>query len=120
MDSDTDIQELKNRIQEFCEKRDWGQYHNGKELSIGIATEASELLEHFRFKSEEEVEAVFDDPEKSQVEDEMADVFYFLLRMAQVYNIDLSEALDNKMEENREKYPVEKSKGSNKKYDKLE
>jgi NTP pyrophosphatase (non-canonical NTP hydrolase) len=78
-------------------------------------------LEHFRFKSKEEVEAIFDNSKTTEeVEAEMADVLYFLLRMAQIYDIDLSEALENKMKENREKYPVEKSKGSNKKYDKLE
>jgi NTP pyrophosphatase (non-canonical NTP hydrolase) len=78
-------------------------------------------LEHFRFKSKEEVEAIFDNSKTTEeVEAEMADVLYYLLRMAQIYDIDLSEALENKMKENREKYPVEKSKGSNKKYDKLE
>lgn len=78
-------------------------------------------MEHFRFKSKEEVEAIFDNSKTTEeVEAEMADVLYFLLRMAQIYDIDLSEALENKMKENREKYPVEKSKGSNKKYDKLE
>lgn len=121
MDSETDLKELKDKVQEFCEERDWSQYHNGKELSIGIATEASELLEHFRFKSEQEIEHIFEDEDKrAKVESEMADVFYFLLRLAQLYGVDLSEAMERKMMENQEKYPIEKARGSNKKYDELD
>lgn len=120
MDSDTNVQELKDEIREFCERRDWDQYHDGKELSIGVATEASELLDHFRFKSKEEIEEIFEDPDRSrEIKAEMADVLYFLLRMSQVYDIDLSNALEQKMKENREKYPREKSRGSNKKYTEL-
>ena len=68
MDSKTTVQELKERIKFFCEERDWDQFHDAKELSIGIITEASELLEHFRFKSKKEVEDLFDD-ESKQLDD---------------------------------------------------
>ena len=117
MDSETNIQELKEKIKEFCEERDWGQYHNAKELVIGIVTEASELLEHFRFKSYEGVDAFFKSPDKKrEMSEELADVLYFVLRLAQRYNIDLTTALNKKMEKNEQRYPVEKARGLNKKY----
>lgn len=117
MDDKTTIKELKEKIQEFCELRDWDQYHNAKELSIGIVTEASELLQHFRFKSEKQVDEMFQNKLKRQeISEEMADVLYFLIRLSQRYNIDLSTELSKKIKKNEEKYPVEKVKGSNKKY----
>jgi|TARA_Y100000310_G_C20689773_1_gene821454 NTP pyrophosphatase (non-canonical NTP hydrolase) len=120
MDSETHIQELKEKIKKFCEDRDWDQYHNAKDLAIGIITESSELLEHFRFKSEKQIEELFNTPEKKEkISEEMADVLYFLLRLAQKYDIDLVSTLSKKMDKNEEKYPIEKSKGSNKKYTEL-
>lgn len=117
MDSKTNIKELKDQIQRFCEARDWDQYHNAKDLAIGIITESSELLEHFRFKSHQEIEEMFQNPEKREkISEEMADVLYFLLRLAQRYEIDLTVELKKKMEKNEKKYPLEKARGSNKKY----
>jgi len=117
MDSKTDIAQLKKRVQKFCEERDWDQYHNAKDLAIGVSTEAAELLEHFRFKSEKEIEEMFKDAKKKgEITEEVADVFYFLLRLSQKYDIDLSDALENKILKNEKKYPIEKAKGSNKKY----
>ena len=116
-DNKTTIGELKEEIRKFCELRDWDQYHNAKELAIGIVTEASELLEHFRFKSENQVDTMFqNNSKKHKLTEEMADVLYFLIRLAQRYNIDLTTELENKIKKNREKYPIEKVKGSNKKY----
>ncbi|MBI2499241.1 nucleotide pyrophosphohydrolase [Candidatus Woesearchaeota archaeon] len=120
MDHSTKIQELKEKIKQFCEDRDWDQYHGAKELSIGVITEASELLEHFRFKSEKEIEEFFkDNNKKEKISEEVADVLYFILRFAQRYDIDLATVLNKKMEKNEQKYPLEKSKGSNKKYTEL-
>ena len=119
-DSSSTIEELKNIIKKFCEERDWDQYHNAKDLSIGIITEASELLEHFRFRSEKDVEDLFNSDEKrKEISQEMADVLYFLLRLSQKYKIDLSEELKLKLETNEKRYSVEKSRGSNKKYTEL-
>jgi len=116
-DKDTNIESLKSKVKEFCDKRDWDQFHDAKELSIALSIEASELLEHFRWKTKEEVKEKMSKPEKvEEIKDEMADVLYFLLRIAQMENIDLSEALENKMEKNDKKYPVDKARGSNKKY----
>ncbi|MBI2671406.1 nucleotide pyrophosphohydrolase [Candidatus Woesearchaeota archaeon] len=114
------INELEEKIKKFCEERDWDQYHNAKDLAIGVITEASELLEHFRFKSEQEIEEMFrNEIKRQEISEEMADVLYFLLRLSQKYHIDLSTEFYKKMEKNEQKYPVEKSKGSNKKYNEL-
>ena len=80
MDKDTSIQEVKERVKKFCDKREWGEYHDAKELAIGIITEASELLHMFRFKSKEEAEAMFKNEEKRQeINEEVADIFVFTL-----------------------------------------
>jgi NTP pyrophosphatase (non-canonical NTP hydrolase) len=116
-DDTTNIAELKGKVKRFCEARDWDQYHNAKDLAIGVSTEAGELLDLFRFKSPGEVEEMFlDDGEREDIEDEMADVLFFLLRMAQMNDIDLSGAFERKMLKNEKEYPVEKARGSNKKY----
>lgn len=111
------VQSLKDIVQSMCEDRDWDQFHNPKDLAIGIITEASELLELFRFKSKTEVMDLLTDNDKmGKVKDELADIFFFILRFCQMYEIDLTESLLCKIEKNKEKYPIELSKGSNKKY----
>jgi len=119
-DSVTTVSELKDLVRKFCEDRDWDQYHNAKDLAIGVITESSELLEHFRFKSNLEIEQMLKHPKKrEEIGDEMADILYFLLRLAQRYDIDLASELKKKIDKNEMKYPVEKAKGSNKKYTEL-
>lgn len=116
-DNDTQISILKNIVKEFCEQRDWDQYHDPKDLAIAIITEASELLEIFRFKTHDDMEQMLCDPGKrKEIADELADVFYFILRFSQKYGFDLSSEFIRKMSENGKKYPVEKFLGSNKKY----
>lgn len=115
-----ELETLINEVRDFCEARDWDQFHNIKDLAIGVVTEGAELLEMFRFQSSEECEALVADPARREaLEDEMADVFFFLLRIAGRYNIDLPAALRAKMKKNAAKYPVEKARGSNRKYDEL-
>lgn len=119
-DPDTTLAALKERVVAFCEARDWDQFHDPKDLAIGIVTEASELLALFRFLSEEQVTALQADPAKrARVEEELADVLFFVLRFAERSGIDLATAFDAKMAKNATKYPVEKSRGSNRKYDEL-
>lgn len=114
------IGELTKRVQDFCEARDWDQFHGPKDLAIGVITEASELLEHFRFQSDEQALALLSDPHfKEEIEDELADVLFFLLRFSQRFDVDLTKALLRKIEKSEQKYPVEKSKGKNTKYTKL-
>jgi NTP pyrophosphatase (non-canonical NTP hydrolase) len=120
-DNQARVAELKQLVKKFSEERDWDQFHNAKDLAIGIVTEASELLDIFRFKSEKEVEAMFKDgPASKNISDELADVFYFALRLAQRYDIDVSNTLKEKIEQNSKKYPVETARGSNRKYTELQ
>ena len=120
MDDKTNIKQLKEMVKAFCEERDWDQYHNAKDLAIGIITESSELLEHFRFKSTKEVDDLFKEKiKKEEISEELADVLFFILRFAEKYHIDLSDELEKKLDKNAEKYPIEKSRGYNKKYNEL-
>lgn len=114
------IEELTELVRKFCEERDWDQFHNPKDLAIGISTEANELLDIFRFQREEDIKNIFeDDQRRTHVEEEIADVFFFVLRFAQMNQIDLASALKSKMMKNAKKYSVEKAKGKNLKYTQL-
>jgi NTP pyrophosphatase (non-canonical NTP hydrolase) len=120
-DDVTNISHLKEKIKDFCTARDWDQFHDAKELAIALSIEASELLEHFRWIGREEVNSKFDVPEKrEEIEDELADILTFVLRIAQMYDIDLSKSFDRKLGKNNEKYSVDKCKGLCKKYTELE
>ncbi len=114
------IQELMDKVRLFCEERDWDQFHNPKDLAIGISTEANELLDIFRFKSIEQMQDLFQDMNKKEhIEEELADTLFFVLRFAQINNIDLAKALEMKLKKNAIKYSVESSKGLNNKYNEL-
>ena len=118
MDAQTTIADLKQKVKVFCEKRDWDQFHNPKELAIGLSIEASELLEHFLWLQKGEIDSKLAS-KREAIEDELADILYFVLRIAQMNDIDLSEALASKLQKNDLKYPVEKSKGKHTKYTEL-
>jgi NTP pyrophosphatase (non-canonical NTP hydrolase) len=119
-DDKTTVSELKEVVKKFCEERDWDQFHNPKDLAIGISTEANELLALFRFKTESDIKDMISDPKKrNEIGDELADILYFVLRFAQMNNFDLSEELKRKIIKNNERYPVSKAKGSNKKYNEV-
>lgn len=111
------IEQLQKIFQKFCEDRDWDQFHTPKELAIGMVTESAELLDIFRFKSNLEMKELFSNPKsKEHIDEELADVFTFVLRFAQMNNIDLEQAFLSKLEKNNLKYPVDKVKGKSKKY----
>ncbi len=120
MDETATLSELKALARSFCEERDWDQFHTPKELAIGIITEASELLEKFLFLDEAQASALFERADtRREIEDELADVLFFVLRFAQRFGIDLDNALANKTQANAERYPVEKARGRNVKYSEL-
>jgi NTP pyrophosphatase (non-canonical NTP hydrolase) len=117
--SDT-LREMTQMVQNFCEERDWDQYHTPKELAIGLVTEASELLDLFRFQTDAQIEAQLLRPDqRTAIEDEVADVLFFLLRMAQRNNFNLRDVLQRKIQKNALKYPVERARSSNAKYTQL-
>ena len=98
------------QVKDFCDARDWRKYHTPKELAIGMATESSELLQLFRFMSDERIAEMFEDAEQRQaIEDEVADTLLFLLRFADLNRINLPAALSSKLVRNGERYPINAS-----------
>lgn len=114
MDNDK-LTQYRLAVRQFCDARDWGQFHNPKDMAISLTLEASEVLEHFQWKNEEEV-AAFLQSNKGDVAEELADVFYWILRMSDKLDIDLGAAFEQKLAKNNQKYPVEKARGNHKKY----
>lgn len=114
----SDIENFSKRILDFRDARDWKQFHNPKDLALSLVLEAAEVMEHFQWKSHAEIEEYIK-THKEHIGDELADVLYYILLMSKDLNIDIIEALDNKMKKNEEKYPVEKSKGNHTKYNNL-
>ncbi len=112
------IQALTQRIVAFRDARDWKQFHSPKELSVAIAAEAGELLQHFVWQStEQSVQRAID--RKQEIASEMADVAILLMELADVLNVPLGEAVADKLARNEERYPADKARGSNKKYNEL-
>lgn len=103
---------LLSEILEFRDERDWKQFHNPKDLAIALSGEASELLQEFLWKASDEAEL-------SRVREELADVFIYAILLADHYGIDIPDAINAKLDLNRERYPVEKSKGNAEKYTRL-
>jgi dCTP diphosphatase len=112
------LNELMSRIRAFNEARDWAQFHNPKDLAISLSLEAAEVLEHFQWKSPEEMRRHLAE-NGAQVADELADVLYWVLLMSDYFGIDMPETLDRKMTQNEAKYPADKAKGSHAKYTEL-
>lgn len=112
-----DIEKIQSILKNFADERDWDQFHSVKNLSMALTVEAAELLEISQWLTEEQSNKIKENPKlKSKMEDEVADVFVYLLRIASKTDINLEEAILNKIKKNAEKYPVELSKGNAKKY----
>ncbi len=107
-----DYKKIQDELREFSKSRDWDQFHNGKDLSLALSIEASELLEAFLWKSADKV-----DPEK--VKEELADVFLYAFMIADKYGLDVMEICEAKLRLNAAKYPVEKARGIARKYTEL-
>ena len=108
----TDIEQILEELRRFNQERDWDQFHNGKDLAIGLSVEASELLELFLWKNPEAVD-------QGKIREELADVLNYAFQMAEKYGLDIKEIMMEKIRRNAEKYPVEKARGSAKKYNEL-
>lgn len=109
------MEELIKRVVAFRDERNWGQFHNAKDLAISLNLEAGELLENFQWISSEEATS----QKLLNIQDEIADVMIYALLLCHEINIDPQSAIINKLEKNNVKYPVNKSFGSNRKYDQL-
>ena len=108
----SDIKEITEALIKFRNERDWEQFHNPKDLAVALSIEASELLENFLWKSPEEAD-------KEKVKEELADVLAYSLLLAEKYEFNVKDILLDKIKKNGEKYPIEKAKGTAKKYTEL-
>jgi NTP pyrophosphatase (non-canonical NTP hydrolase) len=119
-DSTACLAELKNRILAFARERDWEQFHAPKNLSMALAAEAAELMEHFLWASPEKSREIACDPAKRQmIAEELADVVIYALEFANSTGLDVAGAIEDKMAANARKYPVEKARGRADKYNEL-
>ena len=108
---------INSELEKFAKDRDWDQFHSVKNLTMALSVETAELVEIFQWLNEEQSARVKDNPElMSKVQDEVADIFVYLLRIIGKTNIDLESAVLQKMEKNAAKYPIELAKGNAKKY----
>ena len=112
------LEELTKKIIAFRDARDWRQFHNPKDLALSLVLEAAEVLEHFQWKSASEIDNYIK-TNKNDIGEELADVLYWVLLMSKDLDIDISQALKDKMRQNEHKYPIEKAKGKHTKYNKL-
>lgn len=108
----SDLKDITSALLEFRDERDWAQFHNPKDLALALNIEASELLETFLWKSSAQADI-------AQVKEELADVFAFAFLLAEQYGFDVKQIVQEKIEKNALKYPVDKSKGVAKKYTEL-
>ena len=112
---ETDIQSLTNALRAFAKDRDWGQFHSPKNLASALTVEAAELLEHFQWMTEEQSRQL-SATKTAEIAAEAADVFLYLLQLCDKLNIDLVQASKEKILLNEQRYPVESTRGSNRKY----
>ena len=114
----TDLQSLTDALNAFRDARDWRQFHTPKDMAISVVLEAGELLEHFQWKSADEMSIHVRD-HKSEISEEVADIFTFLLEFADDCGIDLVAATYAKLAKSEKKYPVAKARGNHTKYTEL-
>lgn len=105
----SDVQEIINKLTKFRDERDWSQFHNPKDLAIALNIEVGELLELYLWKTSEQADI-------QKVKEELADVFSFAFLLAEKYGFDVKKIVEEKISKNALKYPIEKSKGSSRKY----
>ena len=109
------LQNLRARIRQFADERDWDQFHSPKNLAMALIVEAAELVEHFQWLTEEQ-SCSLSAEKQSEIEMELADILIYLVRIADKLDIDLEQAAFKKLQSNAEKYPAEKVRGLSKKY----
>ena len=111
-DNDTKINDLKNTVENFVDEREWRQFHNPKNLSMSIAIESAELMELFQWLSKKEsIKAMSSGKLRRNAIDEISDVFIYLIAFCNENDIDIKQAIDQKMKKNKKKYPANIFKG---------
>lgn len=112
-----DVAPVVRALREFAREREWDQFHSPKNLAMALSAEVGELTEIFQWMTEDQSRVAASDPATAQaVRDELADVQLYLVRLADVLGVDLNQAVTDKLHRNAIKYPVDKSRGSSKKY----
>lgn len=114
----TELENLKLKLREFAKERDWDQFHSPKNFSMALIVECAELVEHFQWLTDEQSKKLSNETLK-EVRLEMADIFIYLMRLADKLDIDLMDAANDKIKLNAKKYPIDKAKGLATKYNKL-
>ena len=114
----TNVEDLTERIRAFADERDWEQFHSPKNLAMALSVEVAELMEHFMWLTGEESRSLGDE-KRGEVREEVGDCSIYLLRLSDQLGIDPLEAAQQKLAANAKKYPVDKARGSAKKYDRL-
>ncbi len=109
------LHELALEIRKFCDDREWGQFHNAKDLSIAISLESSELLQHFLWQNGGQVEERARH-RREAITHEMADIAIYLIELANVLQVDLTAAIRDKLRLNEDRYPVARARGNSRKY----
>lgn len=112
-------QDLILQLRKFAKERNWEKFHSPKNLSMALSVEVSELIEHFQWLTEEQTNNL-NPVQKEKVEEELADIFLYLLRLSDVLDVDLNQVAQQKIIRNAEKYPVSKSFGTSTKYTDLD
>ncbi|GAA5178910.1 nucleotide pyrophosphohydrolase [Rugosimonospora acidiphila] len=116
----TALEDLRDQVRQFAHERDWEQFHNPKNLAMAMAAEAAEVLEIFQWLTAEQSSAIMTDPRTAEaVRHELADVLSYLLHLADVLEVDLGSALQEKLRINERRYPADKARGRSDKYDVL-
>ncbi|MDR3635255.1 MAG: nucleotide pyrophosphohydrolase [Isosphaeraceae bacterium] len=116
-DLDTTVSALKDLVLRFSQERDWEQFHHPKDLGIALVCEVGEVVEHFRYRTNEDVQKVLENPDaRRELAHELADCFWLLLRLADVCKVDLADSLREKVELAAIKYPVDQCYGRPDKY----
>ena len=117
IDQQTTIGDLKDLVRVFSQERDWEQFHHPKDLGVALACEVGEVLEHFRYRSNEEIHKSLQNKDnRRELAHELADCLWLLLRLADVCAIDLASSLREKVELSALKYPVDRAYGRPDKY----
>ena len=109
------ISQLTARIQAFVDARDWRQFHNPKDLAVAICAESGELMQHFVWQQPDQVDARTRD-HRAEISSEIADVAILLFELADNLGLDIGEVIQEKIDHNEIRYPVEKARGNNRKY----
>lgn len=112
------FEDIIERIKAFRDERDWMQFHNHKDMAISVVIEAAELLEHFQWKTNLEVDEHIL-KQKDKIAEEIADIAIYLVELADNLDIDIVEAMHKKLDKNAEKYPIDKAKSRHDKYTEL-